>query len=224
LITSKPTAASETQSIAGAVIVISRLQTIPETERAIEQTENLISLFLGDNPATISRGRSLTQQEGLPSVPAGLPASLLERRPDIRAAATNLEAQGAPLGPVNRVDSCFLPPTPLRDTVKELAQLDGAFVVSDQGIVVSACRYLDAMASDVALPDGLASRHLAGDSISQATDAVSIVVSESSMVRVFDDGTLVAEIIPELWLMDHYNVQLSGPDDEYIARREFLYR
>ena len=91
----------------------------------------------------------------------------------------------------------------LRGTIKELAQLDGAFVVSDQGIVVSACRYLNAMASDVVLPYGMASRHLAGASISQVTDAVAIVVSESSMVRVFDDGKLVAEIIPELWLMDH---------------------
>ena len=102
----------------------------------------------------------------------------------------------------------------LRGTIKELAQLDGAFVVSDQGIVVSACRYLDAMASDVVLPYGMASRHLAGASISQVTDAVAIVVSESSMVRVFDDGKLVAEIIPELWLMDHYNVQLSAPFTE----------
>ena len=102
----------------------------------------------------------------------------------------------------------------LRGTIKELAQLDGAFVVSDQGIVVSACRYLDAAASDVALPYGMASRHLAGASISQVTDAVAIVVSESSMVRVFDDGKLVAEIIPELWLMDHYNVQMSQPYQE----------
>ena len=102
----------------------------------------------------------------------------------------------------------------LRGTIKELAQLDGAFVVSDQGIVVSACRYLDAMASDVVLPYGMASRHLAGASISQVTDTVAIVVSESSMVRVFDDGKLVAEIIPELWLMDHYNVQLSKPYEE----------
>jgi diadenylate cyclase len=102
----------------------------------------------------------------------------------------------------------------LRGTIKELAQLDGAFVVSDRGIVVSACRYLDATASDVVLPYGMASRHLAGASISQVTDAVAIVVSESSMVRVFDDGKLVAEIIPELWLMDHYNVQLSKPYEE----------
>jgi DNA integrity scanning protein DisA with diadenylate cyclase activity len=102
----------------------------------------------------------------------------------------------------------------LRGTIKELAQLDGAFVVSDQGIVVSACRYLDAAASGVTLPYGMASRHLAGASISQVTDAVAIVVSESSMVRVFDDGKLVAEIIPELWLMDHYNVQMSQPYQE----------
>jgi hypothetical protein len=34
------------------------------------------------------------------------------------------------------------------------------------------------------------------------------------MVRVFDDGNLVAEIIPELWLMDRYNVQLSKPYQE----------
>jgi diadenylate cyclase len=102
----------------------------------------------------------------------------------------------------------------LRGTIKELAQLDGAFVVSDQGIVVSACRYLDAMASDVTMPYGMASRHLAGASISQVTDAVAIVVSESSLVRIFDDGKLVAEVIPELWLMDHYNVQLAAPYQE----------
>ena len=102
----------------------------------------------------------------------------------------------------------------LRGTIKELAQLDGAFVVSDKGIVVSACRYLDAVASDVLLPYGMASRHLAGASISKVTDAVAIVVSESSMVRVFDDGRLVAEIIPELWLFDHYDVQLSKPYQE----------
>jgi len=92
-----------------------------------------------------------------------------------------------------------------------------AFVVLDQGIVVSGCRYLDAAVSDVALPYGMASRHLAGASISQVTDAVAIVVSESSMVRVFDDGKLIAEIIPELWLMDHYNVQLSAPYQEEVV-------
>jgi diadenylate cyclase len=105
----------------------------------------------------------------------------------------------------------------LRGTIKELAQLDGAFVVSNDGIVVSACRYLDAVASDVVLRYGMASRHLAAASISKATNAMAIVVSESSMVRVFDDGKLIAEIIPELWLMDHYNVQLAAPYKEELV-------
>ena len=105
----------------------------------------------------------------------------------------------------------------LRGTVKELAQLDGAFVVSNTGFVVSACRYLDAMASDVVLPFGLGSRHVAGASISAVTDAVAIVVSESAMVRVFDNGGLIAEIIPELWLLSHHDVQLRGP---YLEERQ----
>ena len=70
-------------------------QTIPDTERSIEQTENQISLLLGNNPGSITRGRPLAQQEELPAVPAGLPSSLLERRPDIRAAEENLAAQRA---------------------------------------------------------------------------------------------------------------------------------
>lgn len=69
--------------------------TVPDTERAIEQTENQISLLLGNNPAALPRGQSLTQQPELPSVPPGLPSSLLERRPDIRAAESRLEAQHA---------------------------------------------------------------------------------------------------------------------------------
>lgn len=105
----------------------------------------------------------------------------------------------------------------LRGTVKELAQLDGAFVVSNAGFVVSACRYLDALASDVALPFGLGSRHVAGASISAVTNAVAIVVSESAMVRIFDNGGLIAEIIPELWLLSHHHVQLRGP---YIEERQ----
>ena len=76
-------------------LVYQATQTIPDTERLIEQTENQISLLLGNNPAAIPRGRPLAEQEELPAVPPGLPSSLLERRPDIRAAEQNLVAQKA---------------------------------------------------------------------------------------------------------------------------------
>jgi multidrug efflux system outer membrane protein len=76
-------------------LVYQATQTIPDTERQIEQTENQISLLLGNNPNAITRGRPLDQQEELPAVPAGLPSDLLERRPDIRSAEETLVAQKA---------------------------------------------------------------------------------------------------------------------------------
>ncbi|MGD0986419.1 MAG: diadenylate cyclase [Candidatus Sulfotelmatobacter sp.] len=91
----------------------------------------------------------------------------------------------------------------LRGTIKELAQLDGGFVVSRDGLFLSACRYLDAVAAQVDVPLGLGSRHIAAANMSAVTKAVGIVVSESSVVRLFCHGHLVGEIIPELWMADH---------------------
>jgi len=97
-----------------------------------------------------------------------------------------------------------------RETLKELAQLDGGFVISDDGVAVSACRYINASAEEIRLPLGLGSRHMAAASISYQTSAVAVVVSESSVVRVFDNGELISEIIPELWMLRHYSLHLSG--------------
>ena len=97
----------------------------------------------------------------------------------------------------------------VRETLKELAQLDGGFVVSDSGVVLSAARYIDALSDSLELPLGLGSRHMAGASVSHRTSAVAVVVSESSMVRIFDDGELVSEITPELWMLGRYSSYLE---------------
>lgn len=97
----------------------------------------------------------------------------------------------------------------LRGTMKELAQLDGAFVISETGIVVAACRYLDASVEQIDLPLGFGSRHLAAASISRRLGTIAIVVSESGVVRVFHRGQIEATLIPELWLLDRHHTQRS---------------
>ncbi len=107
----------------------------------------------------------------------------------------------------------------MRETIKELAQLDGAFVVSETGTVVSATRYLNAHSDNIDLPLGLGSRHLAAASITLDTDSVAVVVSESSVVRILDDGKLIAEIIPELWLLQRVRSSISDADIEEIEEQ-----
>jgi len=100
-----------------------------------------------------------------------------------------------------------------RETAKELAQLDGAFVVDDHGTFVSAGRFVDVdvSASGNFIP-GLGTRHAAAASISRETSAVAVVVSQSSVVRVFADGELRAEIIPELFLMSRERFLTPTPN------------
>jgi DNA integrity scanning protein DisA with diadenylate cyclase activity len=106
----------------------------------------------------------------------------------------------------------------LRGTIKELAQLDGAFIIDEHGVVVAACRYLDTSAKDVDMAFGLGSRHLAAASISKETNVIAIVVSESAVVRVFHAGRLQAEILPELWLLSRHSLHLRAPIHEDSLR------
>jgi hypothetical protein len=59
---------------------------------------------------------------------------------------------------------------------------------------------------------------MAAASVSWHTNAVAVAVSESSMVRMFDDGELVSEIVPEIWMLGGYSSKLEG--QTFIRREE----
>lgn len=86
----------------------------------------------------------------------------------------------------------------VREGVKEIAQLDGAFVVSSDGHVVAGAQQINAPRStDLSLPKGFGARHWAAAEISRATTAVAITVSESTgTVRLFQNGEVMLRIEP----------------------------
>ncbi|WP_458204607.1 diadenylate cyclase DacZ [Haladaptatus sp. NG-SE-30] len=82
--------------------------------------------------------------------------------------------------------------------LKEFSRLDGAFVISDSGKIVSAYRYLEPSAEGVDIPKGLGARHMAGGAITRDTNATAIVLSESDgLVRAFKGGEIILELDPE---------------------------
>lgn len=86
----------------------------------------------------------------------------------------------------------------LRETIKEFSSLDGAFVIREDGVILAAGRYLSASMEDAGLPQGLGSRHAAAAGITAVTNAISIVISESTGdVRIFKNGKIFLEIEKE---------------------------
>jgi len=104
----------------------------------------------------------------------------------------------------------------VRESMKEIAQLDGGFIISSDGIVHSAGRNIDAPATGVNLSKGLGSRHWAAAAISKSTKAIAIAVSESTgTVRLFQDGRVVLRIEPMDRAMKWQNFEndlMSGGD------------
>ena len=84
--------------------------------------------------------------------------------------------------------------------LKEFSRLDGAFIISDSGKIVSAYRYLEPSAEGVDIPKGLGARHMAAGAITRDTNAIAIVLSESDgLVRAFKAGELILELDPEAY-------------------------
>jgi DNA integrity scanning protein DisA with diadenylate cyclase activity len=83
----------------------------------------------------------------------------------------------------------------LKETIREFAALDGAFVISSDGLVLTAGRYLGAASDESTIPRGLGSRHIAAAGITALTQAIAIVISESTGdVRIFKNGKILMEI------------------------------
>jgi outer membrane protein, multidrug efflux system len=72
--------------------------TIPQLESSIVAKENQISILLGKAPGPIARGKPMYEQVVVPTVPAGLPSTLLERRPDVRQVEQVLVSANARIG------------------------------------------------------------------------------------------------------------------------------
>jgi diadenylate cyclase len=87
----------------------------------------------------------------------------------------------------------------VRRALRAFAVLDGAFVIREDGVVVAAGRYLNFDEKDVRVPLGLGARHMAAAGVSRDTEAVAIVVSQTSgAVRVFRHGRAVLELAPRI--------------------------
>jgi diadenylate cyclase len=83
----------------------------------------------------------------------------------------------------------------LRETIKEFSVMDGAFIVREDGVIISAGRHLAAALDTEKMPMGLGSRHAAAAGVTESTDALAIVVSQSTGdVRIFKNGTVFMEI------------------------------
>ncbi len=83
----------------------------------------------------------------------------------------------------------------LKETIKEFSAIDGAFIIKDNGAIVTAGRHLSAAMDSRDFPQGLGSRHIAAAGMTSITNAIAVVLSESTgSVSVFKDGKILVSI------------------------------
>ncbi|MEX0727887.1 MAG: diadenylate cyclase [Planctomycetaceae bacterium] len=100
----------------------------------------------------------------------------------------------------------------VRESIKELAQIDGAFVITADGYVQAAGRILDAPATGLTLSKGLGARHWAAAAISKAANCIAVAISESTgTVRIFQDGIVVLRIEPMDRAMKWFDFDTEPP-------------
>ncbi len=79
-----------------------------------------------------------------------------------------------------------------KEGVKEVSQMDGAFIIQEDGVILSGCRYITADVKGLTLPKGLGARHVAAAAVTKHSKAIAVAVSESTgTVRAFKRGEIV---------------------------------
>jgi len=163
------------------------------TARDLQQIETQVPL---DTLKTVVDLAVEIGREGREGKPVG---TLLVVGDSRKVMAQSHEAVWDPVKGYNRKDR-NLNDARNRDAVKEIAQLDGAFIISSDGTVEASCRIIDTAPVDsveFSLSKGLGSRHYAAAAISHHTKAVAIAVSESNgTVRLFQKGDVILRIEP----------------------------
>ncbi len=103
----------------------------------------------------------------------------------------------------------------VREQIKEIAQMDGAFIVAADGTLEAACRILDSPPVELTISQGLGSRHWAAAAISKHTKAVAIAVSESNgTVRIFQNGEVVLRIEPLRHALKFKEFDFESPPED----------
>jgi diadenylate cyclase len=95
----------------------------------------------------------------------------------------------------HRIEDRMVTNHDIRENIKELAQLDGAFVIRGDGLIEAAARYITIDTSAVGIAKGLGTRHSSIAGITLVTKAIGIVVSQSGgKISIFRDGQVLQEI------------------------------
>ncbi|GBD35104.1 Cyclic di-AMP synthase CdaA [bacterium HR36] len=112
----------------------------------------------------------------------------------------------------------------VRESVKEIAKLDGAIIVNKDGTIEAAARFLEVKAEGVNLGKGLGARHWAAAAISKVTNALAVTVSESTgVVRLFQNGEIVLHIeplAPRPVVWRQFQLEAADPDGSAFAFRQ----
>jgi diadenylate cyclase len=103
----------------------------------------------------------------------------------------------------------------VREQIKDIAQLEGAIIISRDGLAEAACMYVDTTSEGITLSKGLGTRHWAAAAISRKTQAIAVAISQSSgTVRLFQDGKVVLHIEPLARPVIWQNFKMDAADGE----------